>query len=168
MSSDAQNNPVGITPPAVLRQEGPHRVKVAPGATSAFSSAPPASGPKLNPKTGPSVRSAVQPAKAKASGEAQLRSGAKAQPASQAQRHRVGADGSWQRWSGPQDADAERQAQVTQALQQRLDHLAQLNTHTSGKVVKLERDLQTDEDKPDDTGKNMPKAAPRHTARSQP
>lgn len=128
--------------PAVLRQEGPHRVTVAPGAHSALSSSPGPSGPRLRPAVGAASPQAPEGGAAPMRQAASLRqrSGAGAAAVTEV-RHIAGRTPGT---AGPHsETDAERAAAsaALSALEQRLSALAELNFKTSKTVTSFEGDV---------------------------
>lgn len=125
--------------PAVIRQEGPHRVSVAPGATSAFAKPAPLDETRLRTEA-PAVDLRTVPSddSLDGMGVAALRSRSARKPApSTTVRHQIGPDGSWQRQPEPASERQRREA-AAQALQERLNRLSTLNAETSRRVSAAE------------------------------
>lgn len=125
--------------PAMIRQEGPHRVSVAPGATSAYAKPAPLDENRLRTEpTGVDRRSVPSDGTGPGAPAARLRTrGAGDAASSTSVRHQIGPDGAWQRQPEP-PSERQRRESAAQALQERLNRLAALNAETSRRVAAAE------------------------------
>lgn len=133
------DQPSDTAGPAVLRQEGPHRVKVAPGSQSALSTSVGLGTKRLRPAVGAVPMPDAAASAAAELGQAQLRSRAAGQGSTTEVRRLPGRAPVNSRFT-PGQADAVPESRMaTDALERRLSALAELNSKTSRSVTSLER-----------------------------
>ena len=126
--------------PAVLRQEGPHRVTVAPGATSALAPSVGPAAPRLRPAVGaqrPAVPAGGEPAQAR---EAGLRQRAAAVSGSVTEVRRLPGRSAIHGAFAPEGKEPRsgQPSAAASALEQRLSALAELNSNTTKTVTTFE------------------------------
>lgn len=135
------DKPSDAAGPALVRQEGPHRVKVAPGSQSALSTGVGLGTPRLRPAVGAVPMPDVGASSPTGLGQAMLRPRAAGQaPVTEVRRlpGRAPVHGRF----APGEADATPDPrQATDALERRLSALAELNSKTSRSVTTLERSV---------------------------
>lgn len=126
--------------PGVLRQEGPHRVTVAPGATSALAPSVGPAAPRLRPAVGaqrPAVPAGSEPAPAR---EAGLRQRAAGVSDSVTEVRRLPGRSAIHGAFAPEGNGSRlgQSSAAATALEQRLSALAELNSNTTKTVTAFE------------------------------
>ena len=128
--------------PAVLRQEGPHRVAVAPGAHSALSPTANLNGPRIRPAAGAASSQALVGSGASMRRAASLRQGAGAGAGSVTEvRHMAGRTPAQGPGHSENSAARAAASAAHSALEQRLSALAELNSKTAKTVSSFEGDV---------------------------